>query len=103
MDDTSGPGQRRLLALLGVVTLLALIIISGSPTRFLNWVFSLLEALSVLLLFVFVFALVLVMIAALLHRYMRKRRQEELDDQQSAIRATQPIQRGHRNHQPPEE
>jgi membrane protein implicated in regulation of membrane protease activity len=107
MEDTSGPGQRGLLALLSIVTLIVvLIIVSGSPERFLNWFLSLLAALTILLLFVFVFALVLVVIAAILRRYIEKRRQafdDELHDQQSDVRRTQYIRRRQQNHRAPEE
>ena len=81
MDDTNRPGQRGLLVLLGVLALfVVLIVVSGSPARFLNWVLSILAAFSLLLLFAFVFALVLVVVAAVLRRYVEKRRQESDDE-----------------------
>src|SRR5437588_2214374 len=81
MNDTNRPGQRRLLLLLGVVALfVVLIVVSGSPARFLNWVLSILAAFSLLLLFAFVFALVLVVIGAVLRRYVERRRQEPDDE-----------------------
>ena len=84
MDDTSGFNKRGRLIGLGIVALLVvLIIVSGSPARFLNWILSLLAAFSLVLLFLFVFALVVVVISAVLHRYIERRRQEtELPDQQ---------------------
>ena len=110
MDDTNRPSQRELLVLLGVVALfVVLIVVSGSPARFLNWVLSILAAFSLLLLFAFVFALVLVVVAAVLHRYMEKRRQESDDespDQQSPqprIRRAQYFPRRQRQHQPTDE
>ena len=94
MDDTSGPSQRRLLVLLSVVALfVVLIVVFGSPARFLNWVLSILAAFSLLLLFAFVFALVLVVVAAVLHRYMEKRRQES-DDEPPDRQSPQPRIRG---------
>jgi len=76
--------------LLGVVALfVVLIVVSGSPARFLNWVFSILAAFSLLLLFAFVFALVLVVVAAVLRRYMEKRRQE-FDDELPVQQSPQP-------------
>ena len=110
MDDTNRPSQRGLLVLLGVVALfVVLIVVSGSPARFLNWVLSILAAFSLLLLFAFVFALVLVVVAAVLHRYMEKRRQESDDgspDQQSPqprIRGAQYFHRRQRHHRPADE
>ena len=107
MDDTSGPGQRRFLVILGVVALVViLIIVSGSPARFLNWFVSILAAFSLLLLFVLVFAVVLVVIAAVLHRYIKKRRQEFDDEppvQQTSrprIRRAQYFPRRQRHQQP---
>ncbi len=110
MDDTNRPSQRGLLVLLGVVALfVVLIVVSGSPARFLNWVLSILAAFSLLLLFAFVFVLVLVVVAAVLHRYMEKRRQEsddELADQQSPqlrMRGAQYFHRRQRHHRPADE
>ncbi len=110
MDDTNRPSQRGLLVLLGVVALfVVLIVVSGSPARFLNWVLSILAAFSLLLLFAFVFVLVLVVVAAVLHRYMEKRRQEsddELPDQQSPqprMRGAQYFHRRQRHHRPTDE
>ena len=110
MDDTNRPGQRRLLLLLGVLALfVVLIVVSGSPARFLNWVLSILEAFSLLLLFAFVFALVLVVVAAVLRRYVERRRQEPDDeprDRQSPqprIRGAQYFHRRQRHHRPDDE
>ncbi|TMC23912.1 MAG: hypothetical protein E6J33_01765 [Chloroflexi bacterium] len=110
MDDTNRPGQRGLLVLLGVVALfVVLIVVSGSPARFLNWVFSILAAFSLLLLFAFVFALVLVVVAAVLRRYVERRRQEPDDeprDRQSPqprMRGAQYFHRRQRHHRPADE
>ncbi len=110
MDDTNRPGQRGLLVLLGVVALfVVLIVVSGSPATFLNWVLSILAAFSLLLLFAFVFALVLVVVAAVLHRYMEKRRQESEDeppDRQSPqprMRGAQYFHRRQRHHRSDDE
>ena len=107
MEDTNRPNQRGLLVLLGVVALfVVLIVVSGSPAGFLNWFLSILAAFSLLLLFAFVFALVLVVIAAVLHRYMEKRRQnsdDELHDQQSHLRRAQYFPRRQRQRQPTDE
>ncbi len=110
MDDTNRPSQRGLLVLLGIVALfVVLIVVSGSPARFLNWFVSIQAAFSLLLLFAFVFALVLVVISAVLRRYMERRRQEpddELPNQQSPqprIRRAQYIHRRQRHHRPADE
>src|SRR5438270_6416497 len=94
MDDTNRPSQRGLLVLLGVVALfVVLIVVSGSPARFLNWFVSILAAFSLLLLFAFVFALVLVVVAAVLRRYVERRRQEP-DDEPRDRQSPQPRMRG---------
>src|SRR5439155_11134424 len=72
--DASRSNKRLLCIFLSIVALgILLIIITGSPSAFLNWVVSILTALTLVLIFVAASILLIIFIGAVIHRYARGR------------------------------
>src|SRR5437870_2193076 len=77
VDSTSLRNKRASLIISGIIVFIVLLIlISRSPSVFLNWFTVILTALALSMACVLVFVLSNIVIAAIIHRYARKRFRE---------------------------